>query len=65
MVEKEFKLSRNPELLRLSDDLKKPDTLSNLAMRCLELSNKPAADWATPETAQRMLNELSAHLALS
>jgi serine/threonine protein kinase len=65
MVEKEFKLSRNPELLRLSDDLKKPDTLSNLAMRCLELSNKPAADWATPETAQRMLNELSAHPALS
>jgi hypothetical protein len=49
----------------LSDDLKKPDTLSNLAMRCLELSNKPAADWATPETAQRMLNELSAHPALS
>ena len=65
MVEKEFKLSRNPELLRLLDDLKKPDTLSNLAMRCLELSNKPAADWATPEKAQGMLNELSAHPALS
>ena len=65
MVDKEIKLSRNPALVSLLEDLKKPDTLSNLAMKCLELSNRPAADWATPEKAQRMLNELIAHPALS
>ena len=66
MVKEEIESSGgNPALLRLYEDLWKPDTLANLALKCLYLSNKPAEDWATPEKAKGMLNELSAHPALN
>jgi hypothetical protein len=66
MVEQE--LQRNPmspSMRKLRSAIQDPNSLSGLAMRCLDMSNLSASAWATPGQAQSMFADLLAHPSLN
>lgn len=66
MVEQE--LQRNPmspSIRNLHSAIRNPDSLSGLAMKCLDMSNVPWTAWATPGQAQSMFANLLAHPSLN
>jgi hypothetical protein len=45
-------------------DMENPRTPAGFASQCLDLSNKPADDWADRQKAQEMFDQLLAHPAM-